>query len=294
MLSYQHGYHAGNPADIHKHFTLWAVTRRLQQKPAAIHFFDTHAGRGWYDLHGPQAQKNGEFREGVERLLSHRDALEHSPIAELWQSFFGVLDAAHGHPVAAETLQFYPGSPAWVSALRREQDRHTVFELHPTELSELNAVGETRTGRVIYGDGLKGVVQQLPPQTPRLVILIDPAYENKEEYGAVAETVAKALKRCRHAVILVWYPLLPARRHEAMLADMQQGSIPCLRSEFVYKPEGAVRGMYGSGMLIFNPPWQLDSQLRQAFLPVQELYSLADGKAPQNALHHVDWLVSDT
>ncbi|WP_185960738.1 23S rRNA (adenine(2030)-N(6))-methyltransferase RlmJ [Aliidiomarina halalkaliphila] len=283
MLSYQHGYHAGNPADVHKHLTLLAVIRRLQEKPSAIHFFDTHAGRGWYDLRGPQAQKNGEFREGVGRVLAARDALTNSSQGDLWSQFFSVLANAHATPPVVSDLQFYPGSPAWVASQRRENDRHTVFELHPTEHDELTQIGKRRTGFVVYGDGLHGLIKNLPPKTPRLLVLIDPAYEVKDEYADVSATVGRALKQCRHGVVLVWYPLLPAARHEAMLSDLQQLATPCIRSEFHYKKQSDQRGMYGSGMLIFNPPWQLDTVLHEAFAPVQSLYEPA-------ATHHVDWL----
>lgn len=293
MLSYQHGYHAGNPADVHKHFILWTVTQRLQQKTSAIHFFDTHAGRGWYDLQSAQAQKNNEFHEGISRFLHHRAELIQEPQGGSWRDFFAVLDNAHEGPVNAETIRFYPGSPAWISQLRREQDRHTVFELHPTELDELQAMGEQRTGRVIFGDGLRGIIQQLPPKTPRLFILIDPAYEDKSEYQRVAETVNKALKRCRHAVILVWYPLLPAARHEHMLAALQQNGTPCMRSEFIYKIREKTRGMYGSGILVFNPPWQFEQELENAFAAAQGFYSLFHEDQHSKAQHRIDWLTPE-
>nr|WP_228517756.1 23S rRNA (adenine(2030)-N(6))-methyltransferase RlmJ [Aliidiomarina indica] len=285
-MSYQHGYHAGNPADVHKHLTLLAVIRRMHEKSSAMHYFDTHAGRGWYDLSGPQAQKNGEFHDGIARILGARDALTATSQEQLWSAFFAVIDDAHQRPPSPQELRYYPGSPAWVASQRRETDRHTVYELHPTEHDELTQVDSKKTGFVVYGDGLQGVINHLPPKTPRLLVLIDPAYEVKDEYTQVCATVSRALKRCRHAVILVWYPLLPAARHDAMLSELQQLDTPCIRSEFIYKERTETRGMYGSGMLIFNPPWQLDTNLKEAFMPVQDLF-----EPPAN--HHLDWLNAD-
>ncbi|MCL5255378.1 MAG: 23S rRNA (adenine(2030)-N(6))-methyltransferase RlmJ [Gammaproteobacteria bacterium] len=270
MLSYQHGYHAGNAADVHKHLILLATILRMQQKSSAIHYFDTHAGKGVYDLRDAQAQKTGEYLQGVQLALNARDELAQQP---QWQQFFVALDAVQKSVKTPNTLEFYPGSPALVAGLTRDQDRHTVFELHPNEHQLLSTQAREHTGYVVYGDGLKGVLQQLPPKTPRLLALIDPAYENKDEYAAVAATVTKIMQRCRHAVVLVWYPLLPAARHEELLqalaTDLQQ---PILQSEFHYKAKSGERGMYGSGMLVVNPPWQIEAEIEQLLAPLLSAY----------------------
>lgn len=272
MLSYQHGYHAGNAADVHKHLTLIAVIQRLQAKESAIHYFDTHAGKGHYDLTDAQATKTNEFLAGVVRMLPLRNSLIDNPV---WAEFFAALDSANaeqtnrGYVTEADNLRFYPGSPGWVSRLRREQDRHTVFELHPAEHDVLSGYGERQTGRVVYGDGLQGVLKQLPPKTPRLLVLIDPAYENKTEYDEVAAAALKILQRCRHAVVLIWYPLLPAAKHQALLQQIKEKlSLPVLQSEFHYQENTGERGMYGAGMLVVNPPWQLENNIETLMLPI--------------------------
>ncbi|RUO23227.1 23S rRNA (adenine(2030)-N(6))-methyltransferase RlmJ [Aliidiomarina iranensis] len=276
MLSYQHGYHAGNPADVHKHLTLIAVIQRLQAKESSIHYFDTHAGKGHYDLTDAQAQKTGEFAVGVARMVPLRERLVVNPI---WAEFFAALDSANaaqtnrGQVIKTEQLRYYPGSPGWISRLRREQDRHTVFELHPAEHEVLSTLGETHTGRVVYGDGLQGVVKLLPPKTPRLMVLIDPAYENKTEYDDVASAAAKILQRCRHAVVLIWYPLLPAAKHQTLLARISNDiPMPVLQSEFHYQANSGERGMYGAGMLVVNPPWQLEKNITELMSPILAEY----------------------
>lgn len=290
MLSYQHGYHAGNAADVHKHLTLIAVMQRLQVKESAIHYFDTHAGKGHYDLTDAQAQKTGEFAVGVARMVPLRDKLVINPV---WAEFFAALDSANaeqtnrGQLTKAEQLRFYLGSPGWVSRSRRAQDRHTVFELHPAEHDVLSGYGEQQTGRVVYGDGLQGVLKQLPPKTPRLLVLIDPAYENKTEYDDVAASAIKILQRCRHAVVLIWYPLLPAAKHETLLEQIKaEVRLPVLQSEFHYQANTGERGMYGAGMLIVNPPWQLDSTIEAFMQPILPEYGDA-AKLAQS------WLVSE-
>ncbi len=290
MLSYQHGYHAGNAADIHKHLTLIAVIQRLQAKESAIHYFDTHAGKGHYDLTDAQAQKTGEFTAGVARMVPLRDTLIPNSV---WAEFFAALDSANaeetnrGQLINAKQLRFYPGSPGWVSRLRRAQDRHTVFELHPAEHDVLSTYGEQQTGRVVYGDGLQGVLKLLPPKTPRLLVLIDPAYENKTEYDDVAAAAIKVLQRCRHAVVLIWYPLLPAAKHEALLEQIRtEVALPVLQSEFHYQANTGERGMYGAGMLIVNPPWQLENNIAELMQPILPEYGEA-AKLAQS------WLVAE-
>lgn len=268
MLSYQHGYHAGNPADVHKHLTLIAVSEYLLKKPAGIHFYDTHAGKGLYSLQDSQAQKRQEYIEGVQQLLSLRAKLP----SDAWSFFFAQLDALHGGKVTPENLQFYPGSPHWVSALRRSQDQHTAFELHPGEHQQLAELSPDHTGYVVHGDGLSGVVNMLPPRLPRLQVLIDPAYELASEYTDVASTVEAIIRKCRHAVVLVWYPLLAAEKHKELCERIIHSlDAPILQSEWVYKKRPEGWGMYGSGMLVVNPPWVLEQQLTAALQPLADL-----------------------
>lgn len=277
MLSYQHGYHAGNPADIHKHLTLIAVSQYLLRKEAAIHFFDTHAGKGLYSLHDDQAQKRQEYVTGVSETITHRKVLT----AAAWQHYFAELDRLHKGCVSSASLAQYPGSPHWMSSLRRSHDRHTVFELHPGEHKALASLNKDHTGFVVHGDGLSGVVRMLPPKTPRLLVLIDPAYELPQEYPDVAATVENILKKSRHAVVLVWYPLLPADKHLALCERLTKNiAAPVLQSEWVHKERISDWGMYGSGVLIVNPPWQLEQQLADIFQP----FAKALGKPTEHRL----------
>lgn len=263
MLSYQHGYHAGNPADIHKHYVVLAVASYLMKKPAAIHLFDTHGGKGLYNLQDAQAQKKQEYLEGVAKAVEYKALLQD----DIWEQFFATLNDANN---GSSELSYYPGSPFFMGKLSREGDRHTVFELHPREHESLAEKADLNLGKVVFGDGLKGFLKALPPQTPRVMALIDPAYERAEEYTDVAETVLKALRKCRHAVILVWYPLIPKNKHAALLASLKANvETPIWQSEWHYQARSSDNefGMYGSGMLIVNPPWQINEQVALGFKP---------------------------
>ena len=261
MLSYQHGYHAGNPADVHKHYVVLAVSAYLNKKPAPVHYFDTHGGKGLYQLDDPQSQKKQEYKEGIEQAMRLQSQLQD----DIWKLYFATVESVNP---STDKLSYYPGSPVFVAQQCRHDDRHTVFELHPAEHEALAAQQSQQVGRVVYGDGLKGVVAALPPKTPRLMVLIDPAYERGEEYTDVAETVQRILQKCRHAVILIWYPLIPKDKHLVMLDALKSYvSAPTWQSEWHYKERPENFGMYGSGMLIVNPPWQINSQIEQGFEP---------------------------
>lgn len=283
MLAYQHAYHAGNFADVHKHLGLRRLVLALMRKSSAISFVDTHAGRGLYPLTAPETQKLGEFRQGIERLWQRRRGFgEDSPMGE-WLKTLATLQSGG-------ELNQYPGSPWWLGSTLRSQDRLTLFELHPGEHQHL-ADQSLPTNAGIqhrHADGLKGLVKLVPVSTPRLCVLIDPSYERKEEYEEVAETLIQVVRKVRHAMVLVWYPLLPAGRHQVMLEALRAARIPKLwRSELKIREPATERGMYGSGLLMLNPPWQLDTELDPLFSTLAPI--LADG-----ASHRSEWWTGES
>ena len=275
MLSYQHGFHAGNFADVHKHLTLQLLLNALNKKAKPWSYLETHSGRGLYDLSSEQAQKTGEFRDGVAKLWGQKqpEAVQQylSAIAEVSQS---------------DQLLHYPGSPTLTALNAREVDQIHLMELHPQEVKELkrNMRLFANVG-VHHRDGYEGVLSLLPPKPNRGLLLIDPAYEVKEEYQQVASFVGEAMKRWPNGQIAVWYPLLAANRHENMLKAMvrQLPDVGVLDSQFIVA-EPKERGMYGSGMLLINPPWQFDQQLDE-LLP--NVLAQLNAEAPETTLR---WL----
>ncbi|RMA80166.1 23S rRNA (adenine(2030)-N(6))-methyltransferase RlmJ [Umboniibacter marinipuniceus] len=248
MLSYQHSFHAGNFADVHKHTILLDVVRYLQRKNSAITFYDTHAGRGWYDLDGVDANKTGEYLEGINRLnIDHN----HPEAIERYLNLVRDITGGAGDS--------YPGSPMLVADQLRDQDELHLAEAHPGEFEQLRQLLKNIDPIHIHErDGFEMVKGLFPPPTPRGMILIDPSYEQKEEYQWVAKCVKGAYRRWQKAVCLIWYPLLPANNHLKMIDELSKPDLPpMIRSEIsVRDPEGE-RGMYGSGMLIINPSYSL-------------------------------------
>ncbi|MFG6668136.1 23S rRNA (adenine(2030)-N(6))-methyltransferase RlmJ [Halomonas sp. HNIBRBA4712] len=266
MLSYQHAYHAGNFADVHKHLTLYAVNNHLLRKKSAITYIDTHAGRGLYPLASKEALKLQEHRKGIEPLWAARKGVS-DPLLSEWLS-----SVARAQPNAAE-LSLYPGSPWWLSLELREQDALRLCELHPGEHAELDGQTLPEAALRIHGDGLAELERRVPVRTPRLCVLIDPSFERKTEYQEVADSVIYALEKARHAVILIWYPLLPSGAHHTLLDALKASGVRKIwQSELqLREPKTERHGMYGSGMLVVNPPWGLSERMEGAMTEITTL-----------------------
>lgn len=281
MLSYQHAYHAGNFADVHKHLTLYAVIDYLLRKKTAITYVDTHAGRGLYPLATKETQRLQEYREGVWPLWQARRELK-NPLLEAW------LKALVSAQPKGDELTHYPGSPWWLSQPLREQDRLKLYELHPGEHEHLNGQALPKQAQRIYGDGLAGLRKLVPVATPRLCALIDPSYELKTEYQDVAEAAVYTMEKARHAVLMIWYPLLPAGHHHTLLTGLEESGIRKIwRSELqLRQPNAQSHGMYGSGMLVINPPWGLNEHLAAAMAQMLPLLGA-------ESRYHCEWLVGE-
>ncbi|MBB3141759.1 23S rRNA (adenine(2030)-N(6))-methyltransferase RlmJ [Halomonas organivorans] len=280
MLSYQHAYHAGNFADVHKHLTLYAVGDYLLRKKTPITYMDTHAGRGLYPLAAAETARLQEYQDGVARLWEARSRLAGTPLLDVWL-------AALAEAQSGASLDHYPGSPWWLSHRLREQDQLRLFELHPGEHEHLSGQAFASRVRYVHGDGLAGLLSALPVKTPRLCVLIDPSYERKAEYEEVAETVLLAMRKVRHAVVMIWYPLLPAGRHQVLLESLRDGGLRKIwRSELTLDDPGERHGMYGSGMLVVNPPWGLGERINEAMGALLPLWG-------PSARHRGDWWVEE-
>lgn len=254
MLSYLHAFHAGNFADVQKHAALSLVLAMMQAKKSPIACFDTHAGSARYDLGSDRARKTAEADGGVLALWRIRGQLT----SRDWQPVLQVL--ARYNP-GNGPLQTYPGSPAWFAEFCRPGDSVTAFELHPSEGRQLAQWADEAGVKVRHEDGLKGLLKCLPPAQPRLLALIDPSYEIKTDYEAVARTLMAAWKKCRHGVYLIWYPLLTSGLEQKLIDSLKaSGSVrKILRSE-VMLDSPPDRGMVGSGMLVVNPPWGFEQR----------------------------------
>ncbi|HKL51770.1 MAG TPA: 23S rRNA (adenine(2030)-N(6))-methyltransferase RlmJ [Wenzhouxiangellaceae bacterium] len=249
MLSYRHGFHAGNPADVFKHTVLIALVRAMQNKNKGIRFIDTHAGPALYDLNSEAAQKNREFDRGIARLWQQRRVP--GPVAD----FLALVRARN----PKGELRLYPGSPLLIRALLRPQDELVLCELHPTEQ---RALSERFTGdrqvRLHPGDGYAALDRYLPPPAGRGLVLIDPSFELKSEFDDMTEAMRRALKLFGHGVYVIWYPVIEGRdtTPDSMPAALALKGEQWLDLRIAFPPEQRLGRMTGCGMAIVNCPWR--------------------------------------
>jgi 23S rRNA (adenine2030-N6)-methyltransferase len=253
LLSYQHDYHAGNHADVLKHTVLALLIQALERKPAALRVIDSHAGSGVYDLDSHMAQHGREFETGVALIRQARD-----PPPSV-RPYLDVLAELNG----AGALHEYPGSPELALRLLREQDHLELFELHPQAVTALQKrYARNAQVHVHRRDGFEGLVAVVPPKERRGIALIDPAYEDKDDFGRVADLVAACRKRWANGVYMVWYPLIRHAGADRLIEVLREFAIPrTLRVELEVAPNS--EGLKGSGLVIANLPFQVETDLRR-------------------------------
>ncbi|MBQ4890302.1 23S rRNA (adenine(2030)-N(6))-methyltransferase RlmJ [Shewanella sp. MMG014] len=271
MLSYRHGYHAGNYADVLKHTMLLQVLKLMHKKHKPMAYIDSHAGAGGYALTDEFSKKTGEYLDGVAKLWGKDDLPE--PLQQY------VDDVKHFNQ-GEEELAFYPGSPAFVDMNMREKDRMVLHELHGTDFASLDEqFSNDRHIRVVKGDGLKGLIAAVPPLERRGVALIDPSYEIKTDYQDVANAIIKAHKRFATGVYMLWYPVVDRAQTEAMLKILADSGIKNqLRIEQSITPDSDAFGMTAAGLWIINPPWQLDIAAKETLDYLERCLGQSGGK----------------
>jgi 23S rRNA (adenine2030-N6)-methyltransferase len=270
MLAYRHAFHAGNHGDVLKHLVLGEVLRHMAEKDKPYSLLDTHAGAGGYSLQGRYANQKGEFEGGVAALWNAPSA-GRSTWPEAINRYLELVRDFNGG--AGAQLTQYPGSPALAQALMRPTDPLQVYEMHPTDERILRAfVGTRPHTRVHLSDGFASFTRELPPPSRRGVVLIDPSYELKSDYGKVVAAVREIMTRFAQAVVIVWYPLvqlveavqLPKRLRSAAAAA-PKGWLDAKLTVQAADAQGF--GMMGSGVLVINPPHPLHCMLQEC-LPV--------------------------
>ena len=269
MFSYRHAFHAGSHADILKHLTLIHLVEYLQEKPGALTIVDTHAGAGIYSLADGFATVSKEAEGGIFRLSQLFGKNSEAP--ESIRKYLEMIQAEN----AGEELNTYPGSPFIIARLLRPQDRLKLFELHPKEIDilrhNISELKEAKQIDVYAADSFSRLKGLLPPPSRRGLILIDPSYEDKQDYRYLESAMEEALQRFATGCYAIWYPVL-SRRESASLPDHLKKIAAThkrswLHTELRVENAPGERRLQASGMFIINPPWTLEKHLVEA-LPV--------------------------
>lgn len=277
-MNYRHAFHAGNFADVMKHIILTRLIEYLKLKPAAFRVIDTHAGIGRYSLTGDEAKRSPEWRDGIGRLLEAGLAAKPKLLI---QPYLDVIDSENQNG----TLARYPGSPLLARKLFREQDRLSALELHPRDAAKL---GELFAGdiqaRVTELDGWLALNAYVPPKEKRGLVLVDPPFEEAGEWQRLVDGLAKAHRKWATGLYALWYPLKEPREVTSFAAALRATAIPkMLRAELLVERPVAGR-LYGSGMIVVNPPYVLEDELR-AILP-----ALVKALGRDGASHKLEWI----
>lgn len=285
-MNYRHIYHAGNVADVVKHAVVCLIVEHLKKKETPFFVLDTHAGAGRYDLTSTEAQKTGEFRDGIGRLLAAGD------LPAALGPYLAAVRAVNGGalPADASGLAVYPGSPRIVRALLRPKDRLIACELHPVDAATLAAefAGDAQV-TVKAMDGYVALKSLLPPRERRGLVLVDPPFEEKDEFAALADGLLAAHRRWATGIFALWFPIKDRRSVEDFYDRLAKSGVRrILLAELLVRAADDPERLNGTGLAIVNPPWRLDDALKD-LLP---FFVRALGQGP-GAASRVAWLVPE-
>ncbi len=285
-MNYQHAFHAGNFADVHKHAVLARILIYLQQKPAAFRVIDSHAGAGRYDLLADEPTRGGEWQEGIERIW-RAPALAQGRLRELLAPYLDAVAACNPDGV----LSTYPGSPLIVQKLMRSQDRLIACELEPRAAAALAAtLRGDRRAKALEIDGWTAMGAYVPPKERRGLVLIDPPFEQPADFTRLSQELAVAHRKWPTGIYMLWYPIKTREAPDALARRLQRLGIgKILRCEMMLQPPRQDAGLAGSGLILVNPPFTLEAELRVLLPALVRVLAPGEDQASQR----VDWLTEN-
>lgn len=259
-MNYRHVYHAGNFADVVKHVILTMLITSLQRKETPFCYIDTHAGTGYYDLLSDFASKSKEYTGGIEKVIQQNDA---PPIVKKYLYCVHQINNKLTNSKYA-SLRYYPGSPMIARQLIRPIDKIIACELQPEEYQSLrNTFSGDKQVAIHHMDGFLGLKAFLPPTERRGLVLIDPPYENPDEFTRIAHSLPISLKRWETGVYAIWYPIKEKIQVERFYRALKQSvKQPVLAIELTIYPD-LLNHLNGCGLVIINPPWQFHEAVNE-------------------------------
>jgi len=283
-VNYRHAFHAGSFADVFKHAVLGRILDYLRGKPAAFRVIDTHAGAGLYDLSSDEASRGGEWQHGIALL---RAAKLPDKVAALLEPYLDVVNALNER----DRLKVYPGSPALARAWLRPQDRLIACELEPkaARLLANQLQGDVRI-KTLQIDGWTALSAYVPPKERRGVVLVDPPFEQLDEFSRLAQGLIAAHRKWPTGIYMLWYPVKAAAEAADFVRKIVRAGIAkSLRAELIVTPGADETRLRGSGLIVVNPPWKLHDEL-EILLPALAEALGPDG--PRTAI--LEWLAAET
>lgn len=270
-MNYLHSYHAGNFCDVVKHICLIGLLESLLRKPTPFCYIDTHAGAGVYDLFSEFSAKTKEYENGIEKIIQH----DNPP--ELVRKYLQLIHIINNRLTDSKisSLRFYPGSPMVAREIIRPHDRVVACELHPNEYQSLknNFLGDNQSA-IHHMDGFLGLKAFLPPKERRGLVLIDPPYEDPDEFGHIARQLPMALRRFETGIYAIWYPIKEQSHVDKFYQAVKKSiSNQVFAMELTIYPD-IPQHLNGCGMAIINPPWKFDETMKKTFQWVWKALSI--------------------
>ncbi|MDE1896764.1 MAG: 23S rRNA (adenine(2030)-N(6))-methyltransferase RlmJ [Rhodospirillales bacterium] len=262
-MNYRHIYHAGNFADVMKHALLLRLLAAMQRKAKPFLVLDTHAGIGRYDVTSVEAEKTGEWREGVGKILANPPPA----LAEYVQT--------------VQRLGLYPGSPVFAAEALRPEDRLVASELHPADAATLRRTMRPYAHASVHErDGYEALNAFLPPPEKRALVLIDPPFERIDEFSALAKTLAAAWKKFPSAVFVIWYPIKHRAPVRAFFEALKLAGIKdVIAAEFLRRPDTDTARLNGAGLGLINPPYGFEQEAAPILQACVEAFGEAGASA---------------
>ena len=258
-MNYRHAFHAGNFADVFKHAAMALILDYLKRKETPLAVIDTHAGLGRYDLTADEAERTGEWREGLGRVLA---ASARPPGLALLLKAIAAVNGAK-KPTAQKPPRWYPGSPRIARTFLRARDRLFAAELHPEDsqvlMREFRGDDQAVVKRM---DGYQAIKAWLPPESRRGLVLVDPPFERKDEFAALLKGLKDGHRRFATGVFVLWYPIKNRQPVDAFhKALVGSGIRRILAAELLLRPPTDPERLNGCGLIVVNPPWRFDLDL---------------------------------
>ena len=285
-MNYRHHFHAGNFADVMKHVLLLQILTRLNQKDKPYRYIDTHGGAGKYDLSTSEAQKSGEFLNGIHRLVKLDDSIKRNAPEGVQQYLKIVEKMREGSGKGA-----YPGSPWFALEGMREIDKATIFEMQRDVFQQLYYNVRDKRAGLHERDAYEGLFGVIPPKEKRGLVMIDPPYEvERKDFPQLVDLIATAYKKWPTGVFAIWYPI----KDRAMIDRFEKKMIKTgIRRQLICEvcvwPDDTPVGLNGCGLLVINPPWKFSEDADEA---LQWLFPYL--RMSENGGHAaVRWLVGE-
>jgi 23S rRNA (adenine2030-N6)-methyltransferase len=288
-MNYRHAFHAGNFADVIKHAVLVRILLYLNVKPAAYRVIDTHAGAGLYDLASDEARRGAEWQSGIGRVFAAQAAGDlPDAVVVLLAPYLDAVRALN----PADRLTHYPGSPLLARAIMRPQDRLVACELEPHAAAALARHLRDPRVKTLAIDGWTALTAYVPPTERRGLVLVDPPFEQPDEFARLAASAAEAHRKWATGCYVLWYPIKDRTGPDRLAKAMRRAGIgKALRAELVVSPPAATGPLAGSGLIVINPPWPLEAELK-VMLPVLAQLLAREGTA--RGMWRLDWLTAET